>query len=123
MGVARSYGASALLLEVRPSNAAGRALYAAYGFEQVQGGYRPVLTVCAKADTHGASGVKVPGCTTFAPAWCSLSIIVAWMSRPQGQRPISASETERWGPSTCPSAMVRSSGRDSSNGAATATLV
>jgi ribosomal-protein-alanine N-acetyltransferase len=35
MGVARSYGASVLLLEVRPSNAAGRALYAAYGFEQV----------------------------------------------------------------------------------------
>jgi len=35
MGVARSYGASVLLLEVRPSNTAGRALYAAYGFEQV----------------------------------------------------------------------------------------
>jgi ribosomal-protein-alanine N-acetyltransferase len=35
MGVARSYGAGVLLLEVRPSNAAGRALYAAYGFEQV----------------------------------------------------------------------------------------
>ena len=35
MGVARSYGARVLLLEVRPSNAAGRALYAAYGFEQV----------------------------------------------------------------------------------------
>jgi ribosomal-protein-alanine N-acetyltransferase len=34
MGVARSYGAGVLLLEVRPSNAAGRALYAAYGFEQ-----------------------------------------------------------------------------------------
>jgi [ribosomal protein S18]-alanine N-acetyltransferase len=35
MAVARSYGARVLLLEVRPSNAAGRALYAAYGFEQV----------------------------------------------------------------------------------------
>ena len=35
MGVARSYGARVLFLEVRPSNAAGRALYAAYGFEQV----------------------------------------------------------------------------------------
>lgn len=35
MDVARSYGARVLLLEVRPSNAAGRALYAAYGFEQV----------------------------------------------------------------------------------------
>ena len=35
MGVARSYGASVLLLEVRPSNAAARAMYAAYGFEQV----------------------------------------------------------------------------------------
>jgi [ribosomal protein S18]-alanine N-acetyltransferase len=35
MEVARSYGARVLLLEVRPSNAAGRALYAAYGFEQV----------------------------------------------------------------------------------------
>jgi len=35
MGVARSYGAHMLFLEVRPSNAAGRALYAAYGFEQV----------------------------------------------------------------------------------------
>ena len=35
MGVARSYGARVLLLEVRPSNLAGRALYAAYGFEQV----------------------------------------------------------------------------------------
>ncbi len=35
MAVARSYGAQALLLEVRPSNAVARALYAAYGFEQV----------------------------------------------------------------------------------------
>lgn len=35
MGVARIYGARVLLLEVRPSNLAGRALYAAYGFEQV----------------------------------------------------------------------------------------
>lgn len=35
MGVARSYGARVLFLEVRPSNTAGRALYAAYGFEQV----------------------------------------------------------------------------------------
>jgi len=35
MGVARSYGAHALLLEVRPSNAGARALYAAYGFQQV----------------------------------------------------------------------------------------
>jgi len=35
MDVARSYGARVLFLEVRPSNAAGRALYAAYGFEQV----------------------------------------------------------------------------------------
>jgi ribosomal-protein-alanine N-acetyltransferase len=35
MEVARSYGARALLLEVRPSNAVARALYAAYGFEQV----------------------------------------------------------------------------------------
>jgi len=35
MDVARSYGARVLFLEVRPYNAAGRALYAAYGFEQV----------------------------------------------------------------------------------------
>ena len=35
MEVARSYGARVLLLEVRPSNAAARALYAAYGFEEV----------------------------------------------------------------------------------------
>ncbi|MFO1364091.1 MAG: ribosomal protein S18-alanine N-acetyltransferase [Burkholderiales bacterium] len=35
MGVARSYGARVLLLEVRPSNRAARALYAGFGFEQV----------------------------------------------------------------------------------------
>ena len=33
--LARSLGASALLLEVRPSNTAARALYAAEGFEQI----------------------------------------------------------------------------------------
>ena len=31
----------------------------AYGFEAVTGGYRPVLTVCAKTDSHGAVGVGV----------------------------------------------------------------
>jgi ribosomal-protein-alanine N-acetyltransferase len=43
MDVARSYGARALLLEVRPSNAAARELYARYGFEQVgvRRGYYP----------------------------------------------------------------------------------
>jgi ribosomal-protein-alanine N-acetyltransferase len=43
MAVARSYGAHALLLEVRPSNAGARQLYAAYGFEQVgvRRGYYP----------------------------------------------------------------------------------
>ena len=30
-----------------------------YGFEAVPGGYRPVLTVCAKADRNGPLGVKV----------------------------------------------------------------
>lgn len=29
-----------------------------YGFEKVAGGFRPVLTVCARADQHGAVGVK-----------------------------------------------------------------
>jgi ribosomal-protein-alanine N-acetyltransferase len=43
MDVARSYGARALLLEVRPSNDGARRLYAAYGFEQVgvRRGYYP----------------------------------------------------------------------------------
>jgi ribosomal-protein-alanine N-acetyltransferase len=41
--VARSYGARAMLLEVRPSNEAARQLYLAYGFEQVgvRRGYYP----------------------------------------------------------------------------------
>ena len=34
-GVARSYGAKILFLEVRPSNEAGQRLYAGYGFKQV----------------------------------------------------------------------------------------
>lgn len=33
--LARSFGAASLLLEVRPSNAAARALYASAGFEQI----------------------------------------------------------------------------------------
>ena len=43
MDVARSSGARALLLEVRPSNEGARRLYAAYGFEQVgvRRGYYP----------------------------------------------------------------------------------
>lgn len=43
MKVARSYGAHALLLEVRPSNEGARRLYAEYGFEQVgvRRGYYP----------------------------------------------------------------------------------
>jgi ribosomal-protein-alanine N-acetyltransferase len=41
--VARSYGAHTMLLEVRPTNAAARRLYLAYGFEQVgvRRGYYP----------------------------------------------------------------------------------
>ncbi len=31
----------------------------AYGFEALQGGYRPVLIVCARADRQGVLGVKV----------------------------------------------------------------
>lgn len=34
-GVARSYGAKILFLEVRPSNEVGQRLYAGYGFKQV----------------------------------------------------------------------------------------
>jgi ribosomal-protein-alanine N-acetyltransferase len=43
VNLARSLGASSLLLEVRPSNTAARALYAAEGFEQiaVRHGYYP----------------------------------------------------------------------------------
>jgi ribosomal-protein-alanine N-acetyltransferase len=43
IGVARGYGAQVLLLEVRPSNAGGRAMYAGYGFEQIgtRRGYYP----------------------------------------------------------------------------------
>jgi ribosomal-protein-alanine N-acetyltransferase len=43
MEVARSYGAHALLLEVRPSNEGARRLYAGYGFEPVgvRRGYDP----------------------------------------------------------------------------------
>jgi ribosomal-protein-alanine N-acetyltransferase len=43
MQVARSYGARVLLLEVRPSNHAARALYVEHGFEQVgtRRGYYP----------------------------------------------------------------------------------
>jgi len=39
LGVTRRYGATRLYLEVRPSNAAGRALYARHGFAEV--GVRP----------------------------------------------------------------------------------
>jgi ribosomal-protein-alanine N-acetyltransferase len=41
--VARGYGADRMFLEVRPSNAAARALYAAHGFEEltVRRGYYP----------------------------------------------------------------------------------
>ncbi len=35
LGVARGYGALRMLLEVRPSNLAGRALYARYGFTEI----------------------------------------------------------------------------------------
>ena len=35
LGVTRRYGASRLMLEVRPSNAAGRALYARHGFAEI----------------------------------------------------------------------------------------
>ncbi len=43
LDVARGYGAGVLLLEVRPSNAAARAMYAGYGFEQIgtRRGYYP----------------------------------------------------------------------------------
>jgi [ribosomal protein S18]-alanine N-acetyltransferase len=43
LGVTRRYGASRLMLEVRPSNAAGRALYARHDFAEigVRRGYYP----------------------------------------------------------------------------------
>lgn len=43
VGLAREGGASRLILEVRPSNAAARALYASYGFAEigVRRGYYP----------------------------------------------------------------------------------
>lgn len=45
MQVARDYGANALFLEVRPSNAAARRLYAKRGFTQIglRKGYYPAL--------------------------------------------------------------------------------
>jgi ribosomal-protein-alanine N-acetyltransferase len=44
-GVARSHGAKSMLLEVRPSNEAGRALYDTFGFVEVgrRRGYYPAL--------------------------------------------------------------------------------
>jgi ribosomal-protein-alanine N-acetyltransferase len=43
LGVAREHGARSVFLEVRPSNAAGRALYTAFGFAEVgrRRGYYP----------------------------------------------------------------------------------
>lgn len=41
------------------ANLAGDYARLSYGFEAVAGGYRPVLTVCAKADQHGSVGVAV----------------------------------------------------------------